>query len=77
MLGGANMNAGHTSHAPNTGMVEIGKIRNNPYQPRKRFDDDEQKQLTESIKTHGILQPIVVRLFLRKYSIYCWVILLV
>ena len=55
------MNAGHTSHAPNTGMVEIGKIRNNPYQPRKRFDDDELKQLTDSVKTHGILQPIVVR----------------
>lgn len=61
MLGGANMNAGHTSHAPNAGMVEIGKIRNNPYQPRKRFDDDELKQLTDSVKTHGILQPIVVR----------------
>lgn len=55
------MNAGHTSHAPNAGMVEIGKIRNNPYQPRKRFDDDELKQLTDSVKTHGILQPIVVR----------------
>jgi ParB family chromosome partitioning protein len=37
------------------------KIQYNPYQPRKRFDDDELKSLTESIKIHGILQPLVVR----------------
>ena len=31
------------------------------YQPRKQFDDDELQALTESIKTHGVLQPLVVR----------------
>ncbi len=41
--------------------VEIGRIRQNPYQPRKRFDDDELSQLTESVKAHGVLQPVVVR----------------
>src|SRR5215211_3661647 len=43
------------------GAVEIGRIRHNPYQPRKRFDEDELAHLTESVKSHGILQPLVVR----------------
>lgn len=41
--------------------VVVGQIKNNPYQPRKEFDGDELKSLSESIKTHGILQPLVVR----------------
>jgi ParB family transcriptional regulator, chromosome partitioning protein len=41
--------------------VSIDKIQHNPYQPRKRFDDDELNQLTDSVKSHGILQPLVVR----------------
>jgi ParB family transcriptional regulator, chromosome partitioning protein len=41
--------------------VEIPRIQRNPYQPRKEFDEDQLQQLTESVKTHGILQPIVVR----------------
>lgn len=44
-----------------TSSVPIDQIRHNPYQPRKRFDEDELKQLTESVKQHGILQPLVVR----------------
>src|SRR5580658_6174884 len=36
-------------------------IQFNPYQPRKRFDDDELKSLTDSVRVHGILQPLVVR----------------
>src|SRR5947209_2514551 len=41
--------------------VQIDAIEHNPYQPRKRFDDDELSSLTESIRTHGVLQPLVVR----------------
>jgi ParB family chromosome partitioning protein len=41
--------------------VQIDSIEHNPYQPRKRFDDDELSSLTESIRTHGVLQPLVVR----------------
>jgi ParB family chromosome partitioning protein len=43
------------------GKVPVDRVRHNPYQPRKRFDDDELRQLTDSVKTHGILQPLVVR----------------
>jgi ParB family transcriptional regulator, chromosome partitioning protein len=41
--------------------VTVGQIKHNPFQPRKRFDDDELTQLSSSIRTHGILQPLVVR----------------
>ena len=44
-----------------TTAVPTGSIKPNPYQPRKRFDDDELKQLAASVKAHGVLQPLVVR----------------
>jgi ParB family chromosome partitioning protein len=41
--------------------LRIGQIQHNPYQPRKRFDADELTSLTESVRNHGVLQPLVVR----------------
>jgi ParB family transcriptional regulator, chromosome partitioning protein len=41
--------------------LPIETISHNPYQPRKRFDDEELAALTASVKSHGILQPLVVR----------------
>lgn len=41
--------------------LPIGQIHANPHQPRKSFDDDEIAHLSNSIKNHGILQPLVVR----------------
>lgn len=41
--------------------LRIGQIEHNPYQPRKRFDSDELSSLTESVRNHGVLQPLVVR----------------
>jgi ParB family chromosome partitioning protein len=43
------------------GRVAVGRIKQNPYQPRKRFDEDELNHLRDSIKSHGVLQPLVVR----------------
>jgi len=43
------------------GKLAVSRIQFNPHQPRKRFDDDELQALTSSIKTHGVLQPLVVR----------------
>jgi len=40
--------------------IDLDKITPNPYQPRKRFDKDALIELSESIKRHGLLQPIVV-----------------
>jgi ParB family chromosome partitioning protein len=48
-----------------TGMTSAhlatGIIQNNPYQPRKRFDEEELAGLKDSIRAHGVLQPLVVR----------------
>lgn len=41
--------------------LSIGQLRTNPYQPRKVFDETALQELSESIKEHGILQPVVVR----------------
>src|SRR4051812_43951777 len=44
-----------------TTVVPIGRIQQNPFQPRKTFDEDELSSLGASIREHGILQPLVVR----------------
>ena len=40
--------------------IEIEKIKPNPYQPRREFDEAALKTLAESIRMYGILQPLVV-----------------
>lgn len=40
--------------------IEISLITPNPYQPRKHFDAEALKELSESIKRHGLIQPIIV-----------------
>ncbi|MBW4513115.1 MAG: ParB/RepB/Spo0J family partition protein [Scytonematopsis contorta HA4267-MV1] len=42
--------------------IPLDKISLPPNQPRRYFDSEALKQLTESIKQHGILQPLLVRL---------------
>jgi len=49
--------------------LPLAKIEFNPYQPRKSFDEDELKTLADSIKTHGILQPLVVRAVADGYQL--------
>jgi len=41
--------------------IIIDDIKMNPYQPRKKFDEESLKELCESISEHGVLQPIIVR----------------
>lgn len=41
--------------------IPVDRIRPNPEQPRRRFDVAELERLADSIRRHGILQPIVVR----------------
>ncbi len=40
--------------------IPLSQIVPNPYQPRKHFDEDAIRELSESIKRHGLLQPVVV-----------------
>ncbi len=41
--------------------ISLKEIKVNPFQPRKIFDEAALNELAESIKEHGILQPIIVR----------------
>ena len=42
-------------------VIQINTIETNPFQPRTNFEDDALKELSESIKQHGIIQPVTVR----------------
>jgi ParB family chromosome partitioning protein len=46
--------------------IETEKIKPNPYQPRKEFDEDSLQSLADSIKKYGILQPIIVNKIEKK-----------
>lgn len=41
--------------------IPVGNIRPNPHQPRKEFNEESLEQLAQSIKKHGLIQPITVR----------------
>jgi len=40
--------------------IDISLVDPNPYQPRKHFDEKKLQELSDSIKQHGLLQPVVV-----------------
>ncbi len=57
------MSEAYDNEVPDRGDVleiPLKQIRPNPYQPRKTFDEKSLQELGESIKRHGLLQPIVV-----------------
>lgn len=41
--------------------LAISLIRPNPFQPRREFDDEELRELEDSLRTNGLLQPVTVR----------------
>jgi len=41
--------------------IPVQEIARNPFQPRKDFNSDELNELSDSIREHGVLQPILVR----------------
>ncbi len=49
--------------------VSVYEIDNNPYQPRRDFDEAEIDQLADSLEQHGLLQPIVVRRAGERYQL--------
>lgn len=42
-------------------MIKLNEIQANPFQPRTEFDQEALEELAESIKIHGVIQPITVR----------------
>ncbi len=49
--------------------IDINEIKPNENQPRKNFDEEKIGELADSIKEHGIIQPLVVRKKKRGYEI--------
>ena len=49
--------------------ISLDDIRSNPYQPRKVFDEDALKELSDSIKEHGVVQPIIVKKSIKGYEL--------
>ena len=49
--------------------VDIDEILPNRFQPRIQFDEEEILELSDSIKEHGVIQPLVVRTIGDKYEI--------
>ena len=49
--------------------IPLDEIRPNPYQPRKVFDEDALKELSSSIKQHGVFTPILVKKSIQGYDL--------
>jgi ParB family chromosome partitioning protein len=64
LLGGAD-----TDSVSASAEVPLEHIQQNPYQPRKTFDPDDLASLSASVKSHGILQPLVVRTIAGGYQL--------
>ena len=49
--------------------VKIADLRSNPYQPRQVFDQQALQELADSIKEHGVFQPIIIKKSIKGYEI--------
>ncbi|HAA37587.1 MAG TPA: nucleoid occlusion protein [Firmicutes bacterium] len=49
--------------------IPINKIRPNPFQPRQVFEPEKIAELMQSIKTYGLLQPVIVRSIASGYEL--------
>ena len=50
-----------TSSGPSIGTIPVNAVEVNPFQPREDFDEEALNELADSIRLHGIIQPITVR----------------
>ena len=65
LMGGADAEVAAATTPDAT--LPLSDIRPNKGQPRKNFDEEAMAELTDSIKQHGVLQPILVRKKGTKY----------
>ena len=49
--------------------INLSEIRSNPYQPRKKFDNESLQELADSIKNYGVFQPIIVKKSIKGYDL--------
>jgi len=64
---------GAAAHDPETGelvrLVSLDDVVPSPLQPRKRFNDEQLGELVDSIREHGVIQPLIVRKVKGKYEL--------
>ncbi|WP_083248215.1 nucleoid occlusion protein [Desulfuribacillus stibiiarsenatis] len=58
-----------TEQTDKINQILVALIDPSPYQPRTVFEDDKLEELCQTIKTHGIIQPIVVRKMSNRYEL--------
>lgn len=63
LLGGAEIpvRANNSYAVGNNSFIKLDSIEVNPYQPRTHFDEQALQELSQSIRTYGLIQPITVR----------------
>jgi len=61
--------AGHPAPGPLAKPIALDLIDENPYQPRSRFDQQSLEQLADSIKSHGLVQPVLLRPHGQRYQL--------
>ncbi len=61
LMAEAQTETGNTSDTAADMMVSIDKIKPNPNQPRTHFNETQLRELSDSIKENGVLQPLLVR----------------
>jgi len=49
--------------------VRLSEIRSNPYQPRKTFNETTLQELADSIKEHGIIEPVILKKTIKGYEL--------
>lgn len=49
--------------------LPLTEIRSNPYQPRTHFNEDALNEFAQSIKEHGVIQPIIVKKSIKGYEL--------
>lgn len=49
--------------------VRVDDIRTNPYQPRRQYDREKLAELADSMRAHGVVQPLVVRTCATGYEL--------
>ena len=61
LLGAASMGMSEETSTANQTEISVELIERNPFQPRQDFDQSALNELVDSIRQHGVLQPLLVR----------------
>lgn len=64
-----NAEAASTDDSVGLLQLAVAEIQDNPFQPRREFNEEEIASLAESLKQHDLLQPILVRKVAGKYQL--------